>query len=67
MATGAAHAVESLVREPFWQAQAALVAAVVRYLSLPGKFIVGPGWLEPALELLLVAGLWGGQRPRVSP
>jgi uncharacterized membrane protein len=63
MATGAAHAVGSLGREPFWQAQAALVAAVVLYLSLPGKFIVGPGWLEPALELLLVAGLWL-DRPR---
>jgi hypothetical protein len=43
------------------------VAAVVLDLSPPGKFIVGPGWLEPALELLLVAGLWGGQRSRLSP
>jgi hypothetical protein len=63
LATGAAHAVGSLGREPFWQAQAALVAAVVLYLSLPGKFIVGPGWLEPGLELLLVGGLWL-DRPR---
>jgi uncharacterized membrane protein len=63
LAAGAVHAVGSLGREPFWQAQAALVAAVVLYLSLPGKFIIGPGWLEPGLELLLVGGLWL-DRPR---
>jgi len=59
----AIHAAELLRSEPFWQAQAALVAAVILYLSLPGKFVVGPGWLMPALEVLLVAGLWT-DRPR---
>jgi uncharacterized membrane protein len=59
----AAHVAGVLREEPFWQAQAALVGVVILYLSLPGKFIVGPGWLEPALELLLVAGLWF-DRPR---
>jgi uncharacterized membrane protein len=59
----AVHAAELLRSEPFWQAQAVLVAAVLLYLSLPGKFVVGPGWLMPALEVLLVAGLWT-DRPR---
>jgi uncharacterized membrane protein len=49
--------------EPFWQAQAALVGALILYLTLPSKFIVGPNWLMPALELLLVGGLWM-DRPR---
>jgi uncharacterized membrane protein len=52
-----------LSSEPFWQAQAALVAALILYLTLPSKFIVGPNWLMPALELLLVGGLWM-DRPR---
>ena len=53
----------ALRTEPFWQAQAALVGAVILYLTLPSKLVVGPGWLMPALELLLVAGLWF-DRPR---
>jgi uncharacterized membrane protein len=55
--------VKVLGSEPFWQAQAALVAALILYLTLPSKFIVGPNWLMPALELLLVGGLWM-DRPR---
>jgi uncharacterized membrane protein len=61
----AAHMATLLRREPFWQAQAALVGVVILYLALPGKFVVGPGWLMPALELLLVVGLWF-DRPRVG-
>src|SRR5205823_9311564 len=52
-----------LREEPFWQAQAALVGALILYLTLPSKLVVGPGWLMPALELLLVGGLWL-DRPR---
>ncbi len=59
----AIHAAGALRREPFWQAQAALVGALILYLTLPSKFVVGPNWLMPALELMLVAGLWI-DRPR---
>jgi len=34
-------------------------------LTLPSKFLVGPSWLMPALELLLIAGLWI-DRPRAD-
>jgi uncharacterized membrane protein len=56
-------AAQVLRREPFWQAQAALVGALILYLTLPSKLVVGPKWLMPALELMLVAGLWF-DRPR---
>jgi uncharacterized membrane protein len=61
----ALHAATVLRREPFWQAQAALVAALILYLTLPSKLVVGPTWLMPGLELLLVVGLWF-DRPRAS-
>jgi uncharacterized membrane protein len=61
----ARHAAEVLRTEPFWQAQAALVGAVTLYLTLPSKLIFGPGWLMPAVELLLIMGLWL-DRPRVD-
>jgi uncharacterized membrane protein len=57
------HAAELFRSEPFWQAQAALVGALILYLTLPSKLVVGPGWLMPALELLLVGGLYL-DRPR---
>ncbi len=63
LGTGAAHAVEALGREPFWQAQAALIGALILYLTLPNKFVVGPKWLMPGFELLLIGGLWL-DRPR---
>jgi uncharacterized membrane protein len=59
----AAHATQVLFTEPFWQAQAAIVGALILYLTLPGKYTVGPDWLMPSLELLLVGGLWL-DRPR---
>jgi uncharacterized membrane protein len=59
----AMHAADVLRREPFWQAQAAIVGALILYLTLPSKLVVGPKWLMPALELLLVVGLWF-DRPR---
>jgi uncharacterized membrane protein len=62
-ASETANAARLLHQEPFWQAQAALVAALILYLTLPSKLVVGPGWLMPALELLLVVGLWF-DRPR---
>ena len=57
------HTAHLLGTEPFWQAQAALVAALILYLTLPNKLVVGPRWLMPALELLLIAGLYQ-DRPR---
>jgi uncharacterized membrane protein len=59
----AVHAADKLRTEPFWQAQAALVGALILYLTLPSKFVVGPTWLMPAFELLLIGGLWL-DRPR---
>jgi uncharacterized membrane protein len=61
----ALHAADALREEPFWQAQAALVGALVLYLTLPSKLVVGPNWLMPALELLLIGGLWF-DRPRLN-
>jgi uncharacterized membrane protein len=44
-------------RDPFWPAQLAVVAAIVLYLALPEKLTIGPTWLLPGLEGLLVIGL----------
>jgi hypothetical protein len=44
-------------RDPFWPAQLTVVAAIVLYLALPEKLTVGPTWLLPGLEGLLVVGL----------
>ena len=44
-------------RDPFWPAQLTVVAAIVLYLALPEKLTVGPTWLLPGLEGLLVIGL----------
>jgi uncharacterized membrane protein len=65
LAHAAEHAASALRREPFWQAQAVLCAAVILYLALPSKLVEGPGWLMPVAELLLVGGLWL-DRPRRS-
>jgi hypothetical protein len=44
-------------RDPFWQAQLTAIAAIALYLALPEKLTVGPTWLLPTLEGLLVVGL----------
>jgi hypothetical protein len=46
-----------LHHEPRWPAAIALVAAIALYLFLPATLIVGPRWLLPALEGLLVIPL----------
>ncbi|HTD57612.1 MAG TPA: hypothetical protein VK672_01845 [Solirubrobacteraceae bacterium] len=43
--------------EPFWPAQATVLAAIVLQVSLPERLTVGPSWLIPALEGALLAGL----------
>jgi len=44
-------------REPFWPAQAAVATAVALYLTLPHRLTMGPQWLLPALEAMLLAPL----------
>jgi hypothetical protein len=43
--------------EPFWPAQLAAATALVLYLTLPHKLIMGPKWLVPAVEGILLVGL----------
>jgi uncharacterized membrane protein len=43
--------------EPFWPAQATIIAAIGLQVSLPPRLTVGPSWLIPALEGLLLVGL----------
>jgi uncharacterized membrane protein len=45
------------VAEPVWPAQATVLAAILLQLTLPKRLTVGPTWLLPALEGLLVIGL----------
>jgi uncharacterized membrane protein len=58
-ARGAPRAVrERLERtESFLPAQLTMLAAIVLYLTLPKKLTVGPNWLLPAVEALLLVGL----------
>jgi hypothetical protein len=43
--------------DPFWPAQLAALAALLLYLLLPQKLTLGPAWLLPSVEALLLAGL----------
>lgn len=43
--------------EPFWQAQLAVLFALLLYLALPGRLTLGPRWLLPLFEGVLLAGL----------
>lgn len=43
--------------EPFWPAQLAAAAALVLYLTLPHALIMGPKWLVPSVEGVLLLGL----------
>jgi uncharacterized membrane protein len=45
------------VPEPAWPAQATVLGAIVLQLTLPERLTVGPTWLLPALEGLLLVGL----------
>ena len=44
-------------RDTFWPAQLAAAAAIVLYFALPGKLTVGPTWVLPSFEALLLVGL----------
>jgi hypothetical protein len=43
--------------EPFWPAQLAAAAALVLYLTLPHALIMGPRWLVPGVEGVLLLSL----------
>jgi len=43
--------------DPFWPAQLAVAVAIVLNLSLSKKVTVGPVWMLPAVEALLLAAL----------
>jgi uncharacterized membrane protein len=44
--------------DPFWPAQLTTLAAILLYLSLPNRLTVGPSWLLPIPEGLLLLGLF---------
>jgi hypothetical protein len=43
--------------EPFWPAQLAAAVALALYLTLPNELIMGPRWLVPSVEGVLLIGL----------
>lgn len=44
--------------EPFWPAQATVLAAIGLQFSLPDRLTVGPFWLIPSLEAALLVGMF---------
>jgi len=44
--------------EPFWPAQATILGAVILQFTLPERLVVGPFWLIPSLEGLLLLGMF---------
>ncbi len=44
--------------EPFWPAQATILAAIGLQLLLPARLTIGPTWLIPALEGALLLGMF---------
>jgi uncharacterized membrane protein len=44
--------------EPFWPAQLTVLAAIGIQLLLPERLTVGPSWLVPSLEGLLLVGMF---------
>ena len=48
---------DEVPKEPRWPATLAVLAALVLYVTLPGSFTIGPGWVIPALEVALLIPL----------
>ena len=44
-------------RHPFWSAEAVVLAALLLDLGLPDRLTIGPRWLLPVVEGLLLVGL----------
>jgi hypothetical protein len=55
---GAATLAERFEQEPYWQAEAVIAGSIWLVLGLTKKLTVGPVWLMPATELLLLAALF---------
>jgi uncharacterized membrane protein len=45
------------VSEPRWPASLAVLAAIALYVTLPSRFVLGPTWLIPALESVMLIPL----------
>jgi hypothetical protein len=48
---------EKAPQEPRWSASLAVIAALLLYMTLPGRLTIGPGWVIPALEAALLIPL----------
>jgi uncharacterized membrane protein len=44
--------------EPFWPAQATILAAIALQVALPKRLTAGPPWLVPSLEAVLLLGMF---------
>jgi uncharacterized membrane protein len=44
--------------EPFWPAQATILAAIALQVALPKRLTAGPPWLVPSLEAALLLGMF---------
>jgi uncharacterized membrane protein len=44
--------------EPFWPAQATILAAIILQVTLPKRLAAGPVWLVPGLEAALLLGMF---------
>lgn len=56
-ASSAPSGADDTYNEPRWPASVALLVAIGLYLGLPEAFVVGPKWILPALEAVLVVPL----------
>jgi hypothetical protein len=54
------------VGEARWPAAGAVLAAIVLTVLLPDGERVGPGWLLPAIEVVLLAAIVAGDPGRIS-
>jgi hypothetical protein len=43
--------------EPRWPAAIAVLTALLLYITLPDRFVLGPAWAVPALELVILVPL----------
>jgi uncharacterized membrane protein len=44
--------------EPFWPAQATILAAIILQFTVPARLTIGPVWLVPGLEGALLIGMF---------
>ncbi|MGI8556807.1 MAG: hypothetical protein ACR2ND_00610 [Solirubrobacteraceae bacterium] len=51
-------------REPYWPAQLTVLAALLLQVALPARLTIGPSWLIPTFEGLLLLGLVFGMPHR---